>query len=152
MTLHLIFTKVKRLKDATLAKVVPTPNNGSSELVRIHRSSDDETWFVFQKLKYIWDDEKKLFRGLEFPANQSYEFYLDWRGHATDEDVAKTEKHFGNNTCAYLLSLPSNCCFAKDPIFFQSGHDHSGVWRALQGESDRSLLRLPSLLCGPVVP
>lgn len=32
-----IFSQVKNIKSATIAKVIPTANNGSSEMVTLHR-------------------------------------------------------------------------------------------------------------------
>ena len=79
-----------------MAKVVPTPNNGSSELVRLRREAG-ETFFIFQKLKFTFDEERKLFRGVEFPTDKSYQFYLDYRGHEEEEQLEKVRRHFGDN-------------------------------------------------------
>ena len=74
-------SEVKDVNDATVARFVPTPNNGSPELIVIKkRSGSWQIWCYFQKLKYVWDDNKKTFRGLEFPTNQSYTYYLNWKG------------------------------------------------------------------------
>ena len=89
--------KVNRPEDADLVKVVPTANNGSSEMVRLLKRKDEFYW-MFQKLKFIWDRDKKLFRGVEFPADKSYRQYLDWKGWESDEDLAKTEAEYGNNS------------------------------------------------------
>ena len=41
--------------EATIAKFVPTANNGSAELVRIRKSAKTgDIWCIFQKLKYIF--------------------------------------------------------------------------------------------------
>ncbi len=88
--------QVSNPREATLAKVVPTANNGSSELVRV-REESGEVFFIFQKLKFTFDEERKLFRGVEFPADRSYRFYLDYRGHEDEEELAKTRRHFGDN-------------------------------------------------------
>lgn len=77
--------------------MIPTPNNGSSELVRVTHSQTGEIGFIFQKLKYVFEEEKKTFRRVEFPADHSYQHYLNWKGYEADEDLGKTEKHYGNN-------------------------------------------------------
>jgi cation-transporting ATPase 13A1 len=46
------------LLQAIFAKVIPTPNNGSSQLVKLHKEKDDKglitkLWFTFQKTRYI---------------------------------------------------------------------------------------------------
>ena len=86
-----------------MAKVIPTANNGSSELVRVSHTNQGEIGFIFQKLKYVFDDEKKTFKRVEFPADHSYQHYLNWKGYESDEDLAKVEKHFGNNEYVTLL-------------------------------------------------
>ena len=78
--------KVSDPLQASVAKFVPTANNGSAELVKVHkgvaRSSGrgPNIWCIFQKLKYVWDDEKKAFRGLEFPTDRPYQHYLESTG------------------------------------------------------------------------
>nr|CAD7412977.1 unnamed protein product [Timema poppensis] len=68
---------------AEAAKVVPTANNGSSEL---DDKNNISTWFVFQKTKYVWDDNKKQFRGLEFPVNLPFGEYMEWKGYQEDQE------------------------------------------------------------------
>ena len=92
-----------RMKDparAEVAKVEPMPNNGSPEIVKLHRDGEGDggdTYLNFQKLKYTWDEERKVFRGVEFPTDRSYRYYLDYRGHETDEDLQGIKRHFGDN-------------------------------------------------------
>lgn len=77
-------SKVSDPTQATVAKFVPTANNGSAELIKIHKGKAKNgsvvIWCIFQKLKYVWDEQKKAFRGLEFPTNKSYKHYLDHTG------------------------------------------------------------------------
>ncbi|XP_065339306.1 endoplasmic reticulum transmembrane helix translocase [Cloeon dipterum] len=93
----------KRERDslrATVAKVVPTENNGSSELVMLRFLVEEGQrlpWFLFQKTKYLWDADKKQFRGLEFPTNGSFGAYADWKGHKEDSEVASAENKYGKN-------------------------------------------------------
>ncbi|KAK7497039.1 hypothetical protein BaRGS_00011775 [Batillaria attramentaria] len=88
-------------RQASWIKVVPTPNNGSTELVRLHhrqREDEPELWFNFQKTKYIYDgEEKKQFVPLTFPVNHSVHYYMDWKGYQDDTDVAAAERKFGTN-------------------------------------------------------
>jgi cation-transporting ATPase 13A1 len=78
-------SKVSDPTQATVAKFVPTANNGSAELIRVNKGKAKNgdgvvIWCIFQKLKYIWDEEKKAFRGLEFPTDKPYKHYLDHTG------------------------------------------------------------------------
>lgn len=90
------------IESAVLVKVVPTENNGSSELVKIQQTKidklDTEYFFTFQKIKYVWDDNKKQFRATEFPINRPYQEYFEAKGHEEDEALAIAEKRYGLNT------------------------------------------------------
>ncbi|XP_033227041.1 manganese-transporting ATPase 13A1 [Belonocnema kinseyi] len=89
--------KRKSPYDASLVKVVPTPNNGSSELVKLYCLKDQNPWFIFQKTKYIWNPNKKKFEGLQFPVNHSVQHYSDWKGYPSENEVSETEEKYGKN-------------------------------------------------------
>lgn len=78
-------------------KVIPTPNNGSSELIPLHRTDQQEPWFIFQKTKYYWDSEIKSFRGLQFPINHSVKHYCEWKGYLDQTEVEAAEEKYGKN-------------------------------------------------------
>ncbi|KAG1714791.1 Manganese-transporting ATPase 13A1 [Nymphon striatum] len=91
---------------ATVAKVVPTPNNGFPELVKLHHSlekrgecgSKETVWFIFQKIKYVYDDEeKKCFRTINFPIDKSMSFYQQWKGYQEESDLNDAVKSYGYN-------------------------------------------------------
>lgn len=52
---------------------------------------------MFQKAKYLWDDNKKEFRGIEFPVNKTLKEYFDAKGHEDEKDILLTEKTYGKN-------------------------------------------------------
>lgn len=85
-------------------KVVPTPNNGSPELIRLYRtksetnSGEDTIWFSFQKTKYIYDFETNKFKVLSFPINLEIKDYQNWKGYQDDIELAAIEKRFGRNS------------------------------------------------------
>lgn len=93
--------KVKVPKVGVLAKVVPTANNGSSEMVPIKitklENGREIYYFLFQKTKYIWDEEKATFRGLEFPVNELLSHYAKSRGLETDTSITLAEQTYGKN-------------------------------------------------------
>lgn len=86
-----------------IAKVCPTKNNGSAELVSINCTKIIDTdplpifWFTFQKLRYVWDDDKAVFRSIQFPINLTYEQYAQSKGHASDQDVIRATRRYGSN-------------------------------------------------------
>ncbi|KYQ50837.1 putative cation-transporting ATPase 13A1 [Trachymyrmex zeteki] len=82
---------------ARIVKVVPTPNNGSSELILLHHTDEQEPWFIFQKTKYYWDPDKKLFKGLQFPINHSVKHYSEWKGYLDQNEIKKAEGKYGKN-------------------------------------------------------
>ncbi|XP_029174907.1 manganese-transporting ATPase 13A1 [Nylanderia fulva] len=82
---------------ARIVKVVPTPNNGSSELIPLHHTDQQEPWFIFQKTKYYWDSDVKSFRGLEFPINHSVKHYCEWKGYLDQAEVEAAEEKYGKN-------------------------------------------------------
>uniref|UniRef100_A0AAG5DGM3 Cation-transporting ATPase n=1 Tax=Anopheles atroparvus TaxID=41427 RepID=A0AAG5DGM3_ANOAO len=101
--------KTKAPCSGAIVKVVPTENNGASELVRVHKAkheadgerkgeeSEPQYWFLFQKAKYIWDPNKALFRSVEFPIHNTYEEYYESKGHLEDADVALAQATYGDN-------------------------------------------------------
>ncbi|KAL1491663.1 hypothetical protein ABEB36_012225 [Hypothenemus hampei] len=98
------FFNCKKEKDplkANLAKVVPTENNGSSEIVWLRKikppNGELMIFFIFQKTKYIWDQDKKTFKGVEFPIHKTFEEYNMSKGYQDDNDVKQGEITYGKN-------------------------------------------------------
>lgn len=52
---------------------------------------------MFQKTKYIWNQDKKLFERLKFPVNKSLGDYLNWRGYAEENEVCSAEQLYDKN-------------------------------------------------------
>ncbi|KAM7303623.1 endoplasmic reticulum transmembrane helix translocase isoform X2 [Ixodes scapularis] len=95
-------TKEPNPRKATLAKVVPMPNNGSSELVRLRMENvpgEDEpiVWFVFQKTKYLYNFDRKCFYGIQFPVGMPFRSYHECKGYGDDAEVSNAERRFGKN-------------------------------------------------------
>ncbi|XP_049601366.1 endoplasmic reticulum transmembrane helix translocase [Syngnathus scovelli] len=93
---------------ATLAKVVPTPNNGSAELVALQRDQDengDKTLsFEFQKIRYTFDHkEKKCFFPIAFPINHPMGYFQLWRGYQEEADLKSAEKRYGTNRAEMMV-------------------------------------------------
>lgn len=61
-------------------------------------SQKQEVWFVFQKMKYIYDaEEKKQFLPVYFPVDLTFKQYMDWRGYQEDDELGAAEKKYGKN-------------------------------------------------------
>uniref|UniRef100_A0A3B3ZTV3 P5A-ATPase transmembrane helical hairpin domain-containing protein n=1 Tax=Periophthalmus magnuspinnatus TaxID=409849 RepID=A0A3B3ZTV3_9GOBI len=95
-------------KKATLAKVIPTPNNGSAELVVLQRDQDengeDILAFEFQKIRYTFDDkEKKCFLPIAFPINHPIGYFQSWRGYQEESELRAAEKRYGTNKAEMVV-------------------------------------------------
>ncbi|KAI6176078.1 hypothetical protein M3Y97_00759800 [Aphelenchoides bicaudatus] len=86
---------------ATLAKVVPQPNNGWTELVPIYRTKlpDGSTRLslIFQKIVYTYDYEKREFEALSFDTKRSLQYYYEHKGFENDETLNETTLVYGDN-------------------------------------------------------
>lgn len=95
-------------KKATLAKIIPTPNNGSAELVALQRDQDENgeeiLAFEFQKIRYTFDDkEKKCFLPIAFPINHPMGYFQSWRGYQEESDLRAAEKRYGTNKAEMVV-------------------------------------------------
>ncbi|XP_033615300.1 manganese-transporting ATPase 13A1, partial [Fukomys damarensis] len=93
---------------ATFVKVMPTPNNGSTELVALHRDKGEHGLevlsFEFQKIKYSYDAlEKKQFLPVAFPVGNAFSFYQSHRGFQEDAEIRAAEKKFGSNKAEMVV-------------------------------------------------
>uniref|UniRef100_A0A8C5PIQ4 Endoplasmic reticulum transmembrane helix translocase n=1 Tax=Leptobrachium leishanense TaxID=445787 RepID=A0A8C5PIQ4_9ANUR len=107
---HCLLTcsKDPNTKTATLAKVVPTPNNGSAELVPLVREKQadgQETLsFEFQKIKYTYDVEnKKTFLPVVFPVERPLSYYQSAKGYLEEADIKVAEKKYGTNKAEMVV-------------------------------------------------
>uniref|UniRef100_A0A667XLC9 Endoplasmic reticulum transmembrane helix translocase n=1 Tax=Myripristis murdjan TaxID=586833 RepID=A0A667XLC9_9TELE len=95
-------------RKATLAKVIPTPNNGSAELVTLQRDQDEDgegiLSFEFQKIRYIFDSkEKKCFLPVAFPISNPMGYFQSWRGYQEEADLRAAEKRYGTNRAEMVV-------------------------------------------------
>ncbi|XP_077414088.1 endoplasmic reticulum transmembrane helix translocase [Vanacampus margaritifer] len=93
---------------AALAKVVPTPNNGSAELVALQRDQDENgdkiLSFEFQKIRYTFDHkEKKCFFPIAFPIDHPMGYFQLWRGYQEEADLRAAEKRYGTNHAEMIV-------------------------------------------------
>ncbi|XP_037744056.1 endoplasmic reticulum transmembrane helix translocase isoform X1 [Chelonia mydas] len=95
-------------RKATLAKVVPTPNNGSAELVPLHRDQGEDGQealsFEFQKIKYSYEvDDRKQFLPVAFPVEHPLSYYQNARGYQEDREIRMAEKKYGTNKAEMVV-------------------------------------------------
>ncbi|XP_026109324.1 manganese-transporting ATPase 13A1-like [Carassius auratus] len=93
---------------ATFAKVIPTPNNGSAELVPLLRDKDEDgaeiLSFEFQKICYVYDSkEKKCFLPVAFPINFPMSHFQNWKGYQEEDQLRAAEKRYGINRAEMVV-------------------------------------------------
>uniref|UniRef100_A0A671R4K7 Endoplasmic reticulum transmembrane helix translocase n=1 Tax=Sinocyclocheilus anshuiensis TaxID=1608454 RepID=A0A671R4K7_9TELE len=93
---------------ATFAKVIPTPNNGSAELVPLLRDKDEDgaeiLSFEFQKIHYVYESkEKKCFLPVAFPINFPMSHFQNWRGYQEEDQLQAAEKRYGTNRAEMVV-------------------------------------------------
>ena len=60
------------------------------------RTGPHQLWFSFQKIKYVFDTEKKIFRTIQFPVDMELKTYSECKGWMEEEVHDKT-MFYGNN-------------------------------------------------------
>ena len=49
------------------------------------------------KTKYGTKNTEKIFKGIVFPIDQTYEEYLDWKGYQNESEIKEAEETYGKN-------------------------------------------------------
>lgn len=100
----LSFNKCNDPYRASYVKVIPTANNGSTELVVLHKdvTSIKQTgkpvlWFEFQKTKFTYNDKIQEFTTAEFPCDGTISFYRQWKGYQEPHEIQAIERQYGRN-------------------------------------------------------
>lgn len=96
----LCYSKCKDPFQAAFAKVIPTPNNGSTELVALKRETiakRNTLWFMFQKTKYVFNDKLNRFATIEFSCDEKISYYKSWKGYNDQNEVHLIERQYGRN-------------------------------------------------------
>lgn len=87
--------------DGVIAKVCPTKNNGSAKLVPVQQkkqpNGEISCWFIFQKVRYIWNADKKEFAAIDFPIHMQYDEYAKWKGHKSEDEILMARRTYGDN-------------------------------------------------------
>lgn len=96
----LSYNKCRDPFQSKYAKVTPTPNNGSTELVLLKRETiakKSTLSFSFQKTKYTFNDKTNQFETTEFPCNRSVGFYKQWKGYTNPDELQLIDRLYGRN-------------------------------------------------------
>uniref|UniRef100_A0A5S6PZ97 Cation-transporting ATPase n=1 Tax=Trichuris muris TaxID=70415 RepID=A0A5S6PZ97_TRIMR len=101
-------SKVRDPCKASLAMVAPTPNNGSAELVPLHKLMNQDgqckVWLEFQKSKYMFDSaERKDFAAIEFPDHLDFRHYQTSTGYDDATRFNAALEHYGANSMQMVI-------------------------------------------------
>ncbi|KAI8905470.1 hypothetical protein EDD86DRAFT_193919 [Gorgonomyces haynaldii] len=97
--------KAKSIDDATLIKIQPIAHNGKPELCHISKTSADIS-FVFQKKKYLWNQDKKRFQKLDYLHSRHHSFKYFKEIKSLDNQQTKVlEDKYGLNR--FEVPIPS---------------------------------------------
>lgn len=93
-------TKATSVKDASLIRIVPAPNNGPSEICSINRISTEdheEVSFLFQKRRFIYDSDTNTFTPPEFLIDSPQKIGTFQTSEGITEDAAALTRKYGLN-------------------------------------------------------
>jgi cation-transporting ATPase 13A1 len=113
----LAYSKEKYPYNAKFVKVVPTENNGSTELVPLRHSKPTKRFkteanglivsagdeepesicFFFQKTKYTYNFQTESFEVLKFPLDNTIKSYQEWKGYQSEAEITSVERNYGKN-------------------------------------------------------
>lgn len=86
-------------------KVIPSSSHKGSKTIEPIVRTPEETYFMYQKRKYVWDEDKHLFVKVDYPTTASYQEYLESKGLITSEVLASSERRYGRNI--FDIPMPS---------------------------------------------
>lgn len=98
-------TKVSKIEDALLIKVLPVANAGSPEictLVRDKAGGKTNLSFLFQKRRFLYSTETRSFDTLKYDIDSEPKptigHFLTSRGIDKQSELSRIEQHYGSNT------------------------------------------------------
>ncbi|KAK8128469.1 cation-transporting ATPase 4 [Apiospora sp. TS-2023a] len=98
-------TKVKKVEEAQLIKVIPIANAGTAEICKLERikvAGKANTSFLFQKRRFLFNEESRSFSPLVYSIDAdpkpTLETYQKSNGIATQAELTRLEQYYGDNT------------------------------------------------------
>ena len=94
-------TKAASVRTARLIKVIPVANAGSAEICTIERDTRGSTSFLFQKRRFLFNEEKQTFTPLSYTLDaQPKPLIADFqksRGLTSIVELDRIQQHYGDN-------------------------------------------------------
>lgn len=94
------YNKVDNINEATHILINTTPNNGSSDIVKIERANEMgelQTFFQFQKKRFLWHEDEQQFSSPKFLIDGTPKIseFQNFKGHKGD--LTHLRRLYGNN-------------------------------------------------------
>ena len=96
---HCIYMyKTQSIDDCEVAHVIPPLHCGEDALCKLETSKErDQLFFIFQQMKYIFNDETGKFEELKFPTNEKIDYYCSWTGFRNSHEINDIRAKYGYN-------------------------------------------------------
>jgi len=95
-------TRVSRVEDAQLIKIIPVVNSGASAICKLERETDGRTSFLFQKRRFLYSPERGTFAPLAYALDAEpkppLRDFQQCRGLTSEAEIEQVHKHYGDNT------------------------------------------------------
>ncbi|KAK4632280.1 Endoplasmic reticulum transmembrane helix translocase [Fulvia fulva] len=97
-------TRAKDVQNAGLIKVIPQENAGASEICEIKKervAGRESTSFLFQKRRFLWNEEKGTFAPLAYSIDQEpkplIKEFQQSKGLTNGSEIEKFQQYYGQN-------------------------------------------------------
>ncbi|CCF58210.1 hypothetical protein KAFR_0E00560 [Kazachstania africana CBS 2517] len=95
------YDTVRTINEATHILIYTTPNNGADDIVEIQRVSESgtlQTFFQFQKKRFLWNEDEQLFSSPKFLVDESPKIrdFQQCKGHSGD--LTHEKRLYGENS------------------------------------------------------
>ncbi|PKC13426.1 hypothetical protein RhiirA5_459417 [Rhizophagus irregularis] len=87
------------IRRAKVIKIIPAPHKGKGELCDLNSARIGEISFFYQKKKYVWDDDKKVFNRLRYPIDMDsrISIFRNSKGLETVNEIKSVQEKYGFN-------------------------------------------------------
>lgn len=91
------YSQVKLLRDAEVVHAVPPKHCGQDSLCKLQKRQTGETFFIFQKVTFVHDEQKDEFHEIKYPDKELLSYYLNSAGVTSKKQRAALDIKYGRN-------------------------------------------------------
>ncbi|CCK71111.1 ion-transporting P-type ATPase SPF1 KNAG_0G00540 [Huiozyma naganishii CBS 8797] len=102
------YSEVNHLNEASHVLIYTTPNNGADGIVEIQRVIEDgvlQTYFTFQKKRFLWEEKDQLFSSPKFTIDEDPKIKDFQQCHGNTGDLVHLKRLYGKNS--FDIPIPS---------------------------------------------